>query len=204
VAVVVTDPELAALLHALALTDEERTGWALRGVSDPESVADHTWGVCLLCLFYGDRAGVDVDRALRMAVLHDLGEAETGDYATRADPAADTIDPERKEREERAAIEELLDPFDSDDRFRDLWEEYEARETPTAQFVTDMDLVNMCLQAVRYERGSRYDPEAGERFEAFDDLDEFFATAEPRIRTEVGRDLYERTKERYERAKTGD
>ncbi|MFC4247441.1 HD domain-containing protein [Natribaculum luteum] len=192
--------DLETLRRCLALKDETRTGWQLRGIEDPESVADHSWGVSLLCLFYADRAGVDADRALRMAVLHDLAEAETGDYATRADPNADTIDPDEKERAERAAIATLLEPFD-DGELRALWEEYEARETPEAQFVKDADLVDMCLQALEYERQRRYDPDADDHFEAYDDLDEFFATAEPRIRTDVGRELFERTRERYEEAK---
>ncbi len=192
--------DLETLRRCLALKDETRTGWQLRGIEDPESVADHSWGVSLLCLFYADRAGVDADRALRMAVLHDLAEAETGDYATRADPNAETVDPDEKERAERAAIATLLEPFD-DGELRALWEEYEARETPEAQFVKDADLVDMCLQALQYEREQRYDPDADDHFEAYDDLDEFFATAEPRIRTDVGRELFERTRERYEDAK---
>ena len=190
--------DLETVLRALALKEESRTGWELRGVEDPESVADHTWGVSLLCLLYGGRAGIDVDRALRMAVVHDLAEAETGDFATRADPNADTIDPEEKLRREREAIGELLEPFGDD--LRDLWEEYEARETPEARFVKDMDLVDMCLQAVRYERERRYDADESEHFEAYDRLDEFFATAEPRIRTDVGRALLEDARERYEAA----
>ncbi len=189
--------DLDAALEALSLKDETRTGWQLRGVADPESVADHSWGVSLLCLLYGARAGVDVDRALRLAVVHDVAEARTGDVPTRADPNAASPDPEAKHRRERAVLESLLVPFDDD--LRDLWEEYEARETPEARFVKDMDLVDMCAQAVRYEREGRYDPDADDgAFEAYDHLDEFFATAAPRVRTDVGRDLFERLRRLYE------
>lgn len=190
-----------AVLRTFALKDERRTGWQLRGVGDPESVADHTWGVCLLCLFYAPLADVDRDRALRMAVLHDLAEAETGDFPTRADTTAETIDSAAKERLERAAVTELLEPFDDD--LHGLWEAYERRESETARFVKDMDLVDMCLQAVRYERERRYDPTADpdDRFSEYDHLDEFFATAEPRVRTDVGRELFEDALERYEAAK---
>ncbi|TYL40345.1 phosphohydrolase [Natronococcus pandeyae] len=191
-----------AVLRAFALKDERRTGWQLRGVDEPESVADHTWGVCLLCLFYAPLADVDRDRALRMALVHDLAEAETGDFPTRADTTATTIDTEEKERLERAAITDLLEPFDDGD-LRALWEAYERRESETARFVKDMDLVDMCLQAVRYERERRYDPTADpdDRFSEYDHLDEFFATAEPRVRTDVGRELFEEALERYEAAK---
>lgn len=194
------DETIDALLETYGLKDERRTGWQLRGVSDPESVAAHSWGVAHLCLCFADRADVDPDRAVRLAVLHDVAEARTGDEATRADPDAETVDPVEKERRERDAVEDLFGPFSAD--LRESWEEYEARETETARFVKDMDLVDMCLQAVVYETAGRYDPDADNpNFEAYDRLDEFFATAEPRLRTAVGRDLFEAVRARYEAAK---
>lgn len=199
-----SDAELDALLAALALKDERRTGWQLRGVEDPESVAAHSWGVAYLCLLYADRAGVDAERALRLAVLHDLAEAETGDVPTRVDESKQPLGAAEKLAAERAAIDDLLAPFDPD--HETSWVEYEERDhredDETALFVKDMDLVDMCLQALFYEREGRYDADAeNPHFEAFDDLDEFFATAEPRLRTEVGRDLFDAIRERYERVK---
>jgi putative hydrolase of HD superfamily len=188
-----------ALAAAYALKDERRTGWQLRGVTDPESVAAHAWGVTLLCLQYGDAASVDVDRALRLAVVHDIAEAETGDVATRANDDRQRVDAEAKARRERAAMDDLAAPLD--DTVRALWEEYEARETSAAQFVKDMDLVDMCLQALVYEREDRYAGDDGEAFEEYDDLDEFFTTAEPRLRTEVGETLFAEIRRRYEDAK---
>ncbi|QIB73323.1 HD family hydrolase [Halogeometricum borinquense] len=198
------DPEpdrIDALLDAYALKDERRTGWQLREVSDPESVASHSWGVAYLCLCFADDVpDVDPDEALRLAVLHDVAEARTGDKPTRADPDAETVDPDEKEQRERAAVSELLAPFDA--HLRDDWEAYESRDTPTAQFVKDMDLVDMCLQAVIYEREARYDPDTDNpNFEAYGRLDEFFATAEPRLRTDLGRRLFEALQRRYETAK---
>src|SRR6056297_1841506 len=85
---------LDALLDAYALKDEGRTGWQLRGVDAPESVAAHSWGVAYLVLALGDRfrgdlPDIDLDRALRLAVVHDVAEAETGDVATRARDVAE-------------------------------------------------------------------------------------------------------------------
>lgn len=188
--------DLDALLTAYALKDETRTGWELRGVRDPESVAAHAWGVALLCLSYADAAGVDADRALRMAVVHDVAEAVVGDLPTRADPAAGTYDPEEKERRERAAVDDLAAGLG--DELRALWTACEARDSEVARFVKDMDLVDMCAQAVVYERQRRYEAEEGGAFDAYDRLDEFFATAEPRLSTDVGRRLFERLRARYE------
>ncbi|PAU85117.1 phosphohydrolase [Halorubrum salipaludis] len=201
-------PALDALLDAYALKDERRTGWQLRGVDAPESVAAHAWGVAYLVLALGDRfrgdlPGVDLDRALRLAVVHDVAEAETGDIATRADSTADSVDPNAKEAAEREAMGDLAGPLP--DRVRDAWEAYEARESPEAVLVKECDLLDVCLQAVIYERGDRYDPADGdpEAFREYDDLDEFFATTEPRLRTETGRALFDRLRERYRAARDG-
>ena len=200
------DPAVDAVLDAYALKDERRTGWQLRGVDDPESVAAHTWGVAYLVLALGDRLAadlpnVDLDRALRLAVVHDVAEAETGDIATRADSTADTVDRDAKETAERAAMAGLAGPLP--DRVRDAWEAYESRESPEAVFVKECDLLDVCLQAVVYERGDRYDPADGDpdAFREYDDLDEFFVTTEPRLRTETGRALFARLRDRYRSAR---
>ena len=202
------DATLDALFDAYALKDERRTGWQLRGVDDPESVAAHAWGVAYLVLALGDRfrgdlPDIDLDRALRLAVVHDVAEAETGDVATRADSTAETPDPAAKEAAEREAMADLAGPLP--DRVRDAWEAYEARESPEAVLVKECDLLDVCLQAVVYERDDRYDPAAGDpdAFREYDDLDEFFATTEPRLRTETGRALFDRIRERYRDARDG-
>jgi putative hydrolase of HD superfamily len=194
---------LAALVESYGLKDERRTGWQLSGIDDPESVAAHSWGVSLLCLAFADEAGVDPDRALRLAVVHDLAEARTGDLPTRADPADEPIPSPEKERRERAAMSELGAPFPV---VAEAWEAYERRDTPEARFVKDIDLVDMCLQALVYEREGRYDPETAfenETGSEYDHLDEFFATAEPRLSTDVGRRLFDRLHGRYERVRDG-
>jgi len=193
--------DISALLEALELKDELRTGWVLRGIDAPESVAAHTWGVATLCLLYADRAegDIDRDRAVAMALVHDLAEARIGDIPTRADDEHQQVSAEEKEVRERAAITELLEPFDDRD-VQSLWEAYEARETPTAQFVKDMDLIDNCLQALKYERDDRYDATAeNDAFSQYENLDEFFATAAPRLRTAVGETLFAEVKSRYER-----
>ncbi|OYR69080.1 HD domain-containing protein [Halorubrum ezzemoulense] len=207
------DAVLDALLDAYALKDERRTGWQLRGVNEPESVAAHSWGVAYLVLTLGDRfredlPGVDRDRALRLAVVHDVAEAETGDVATRAadvtaddDAAGDAVDREAKVAAEREAMRDLAGPLP--ERVRDAWEAYEARNSPEAVLVKECDLLDTCLQALRYERGDRYDPERGDpdAFREYDDLDEFFATSEPRLRTDAGVELFASIRERYRAAR---
>jgi len=79
-----SDPlcRLAAQLHLLKQLP--RTGWLVRGVPGPESVAAHSHGVAVWAMWLAQRkmaGGVEVDLAslLAMAALHDLPEAATGD-----------------------------------------------------------------------------------------------------------------------------
>src|SRR5947207_9014687 len=80
--------EAAEMIELLAelmrLKAVPRMGWLLRGVRDVESVAAHSFGVALIAMWLADRAlacgmHVNVGRVLRMALLHDLTEARTGD-----------------------------------------------------------------------------------------------------------------------------
>ena len=49
-------------------------------------------------------------------------------------------------------LEEMLGGGEAADRVRDLWNEYEAGQTPEAKFVKDLDRLELCLQTVEYER----------------------------------------------------
>lgn len=185
----------------IGLKDVQRTGWVLRGVRNPESVADHSWGTALLALLFLPEArradgDLDRDRVLAIAIVHDLAEVRTGDIPRRVDPGRDRIGAaEKAERERRA----LLDLAGSSGEISELWEEYEAGETLEARYVRDMNLVDMCLQALRYETEKRYDPEVGaEEFPDYPRMEEFFATAGPRFSTITGRDVYDELWRRYQ------
>ncbi len=188
------EPRLALAFTATALKDVERAGWVLRNVARPESVADHSYGTALLCLLYAEESGVDVGRAVTIALVHDLAEVVTGDHIARADPA----DREVPEAVKAGAEREAMSTLPAADAVASAWQEYEDRASPEAVFVRDMNLIDMCLQALRYELERRYDPSkpvpsAG----GYVHLDEFFASAEPRLAGDVARRLFYSTRERY-------
>ena len=197
-----------ALIQAYRLKDEVRSGWQIRGVSNPESVADHSWGTSYLVLVYADDAGVDRSTAIEMATVHDIAEALTGDVATRLNGLDDTNERQRKQRREREAMRRLTEgyPDRSAKRVLELWDEYEACRTAEARFVRDMNLIDMCLQAYCYEADGRYDRTPGvaadasiDRFPDFRGLDEFFATTAPRLQTDFGRARFSDVADRYAR-----
>lgn len=189
-----------AVIEAYRLKDQVRTGWRMRGVRDPESVADHSWGTSYLVLVYAAQAGIDRAAALEIATVHDLAEAVTGDVATRVREMHDAAVASAKREREEAAIAELTRayPADAAERVRSRWREYEERATPEARFVRDMNLIDMCVQAYRYEAERRYDPDAPNPiFPDYAGLDEFFATTRPRLTTRLGGELFSELARRY-------
>lgn len=89
------DTLLARLEMIAGLKDVARSGWVLRGIERPESVADHSWGTAYLCLLLAP-AGIDRERSVAMALVHDLAEVETGDIPRRVAREAQPVSPEEK------------------------------------------------------------------------------------------------------------
>lgn len=176
------EDRLETALEAMALKDRDRQGWLVRDVDGPESVAAHSWGVGLLAVLFGPDFGVDMERLLALATVHDIAEYRTGDFLNRVHEEDREYSYAEKEEAEREAMEAL-----GDDRLQELWEEYEARETREAVVLKDLDLLDMCLQAVWYVREGRGD----------DGFEEFFEAADQRLSTDRGRELVEMVRERF-------
>jgi putative hydrolase of HD superfamily len=118
---------LEFLKSAERLKNVTRTSWTSAG--HRESVAEHTWRLCLMALVLGrEFDDVDIARLMKICVIHDLGEAIGGDISATLQP------PEGKAAQERADLLELLEPLPQKARAEivDLWDEYEAAATPEA------------------------------------------------------------------------
>lgn len=103
-----------------------------------ENSAEHSWHLAVMTPLLAEHAteAVDVLRAQTMVLIHDVVEIEAGD-AFAFDDAANVGQADR----ERRAAEVLFGmlPNDQGAHFRDLWEEFEARETADARFALAMD-----------------------------------------------------------------
>ena len=118
-----------------ALKDQYRSGFTQAG--DPESVPAHTWRLALLAVVLADEfEGIDLARLLSLIVVHDLGETIHGDVP--AIGRAPGFDKTAQERADMATLTEAL-PDDMRARILDLWEEYEAAETPEAVIAKGLD-----------------------------------------------------------------
>ena len=110
----------------------------------PESTAAHSWRLALWVLVFRDQmAGLDVTRLLELAIVHDLGEAISGDI-----PAIADVDKAQKEAQERADLEALFSPLPVGlkQQFWSLWEEYEAAETEEAKWIKGLDKLETMQQ----------------------------------------------------------
>ena len=126
-----------------------RTGWVDSGVENPESVADHSFRTTFITMVLADLQGLDSERAMRIALLHDLAEAEMGD-----------LTPEQKRnrgqayiKEEREAIGRILSWLSESlaEDYHVLWEEFICGSSPEAEIVAQADKLEMLLQALEYE-----------------------------------------------------
>ncbi|WP_192779168.1 HD domain-containing protein [Nonomuraea africana] len=103
-----------------------------------ENDAEHSWYVGLLAMILAEHAppGTDIQRVVAMLLVHDLVEIDAGDTFIY-DPVAVAAQIDA----ERAAADRIfaLLPADQAMLFRELWEEFEARETVEARFAKALD-----------------------------------------------------------------
>jgi putative hydrolase of HD superfamily len=130
------------LRGAERLKTAARSGWTSAG--EPESVAEHTWRLCLMAMvLYGRAPGIDFARLLKMCVVHDLGEAIRGDI-----PAPSQRADGGKADQERSDLLELVAPLPAAARGEivALWDEYEAASSPEARLAKGLDKLETILQ----------------------------------------------------------
>lgn len=107
-------------------------------------------------------------RLLELALVHDIAEAETGDCPKSVQYAHPEMK-QLKKKQELAAMQKYRDmlPSETGERIFELWQEYEAKQTPEARLVSALDKVDANLQANFYHDGDvRYwlDCEDGEQY----------------------------------------
>lgn len=153
---------IIAFLRAVGrLKGLPRTGWLEAGVEGPETVAEHSFRTAVLAMVLADLRGLDAGKAMRMALIHDLAEAKTGDLTPeqrRRRGAAHT----REEEEAMTLILSTL-PESLADGYHALWREYREATSPEAKIVIQADRAEMLLQALEYEEAG-VDPSRLDRF----------------------------------------
>jgi putative hydrolases of HD superfamily len=135
--------KLKQVLRQTLLTDGSRQ----------ENSAEHSWHLAIMAILLAEYApqAVDMLRVVKMLLIHDLVEIDAGD----------TFCYDLKGNEDKAAREALaatrlfgLLPEEQGKELRILWEEFEAQETPTAQFAAALDRIQPLLHNQQTEGGT--------------------------------------------------
>jgi putative hydrolase of HD superfamily len=129
--------EMDELKHVLRQT-------LLPGDQRRENDAEHSWHFALMAVVLAEHAEGDVDplRVVKMALIHDLVEIDAGD--TFAYDEAAHADKEERERAAADRIFALL-PAQQSGEMRELWEEFEARESADSCFAAALDRLQPLL-----------------------------------------------------------
>ncbi len=126
--------KLKSVLRATTLCDGSRR----------ENSGEHSWHLALYAMVLADQAapGINIDRVIRMLILHDLIEIDVGDVPIHSQGGMAHSSVETVMAEARAAdrIFGLLPP-DIGQTFHALWTEFEAAQTPDAIFAKALDRV---------------------------------------------------------------
>ena len=148
---------LAGLLDFLRgaeqLKNTLRSGYTSEGRQ--ESVADHTWRLCLMALVFSEHfPDVDFARLIKICIIHDLGEAIGGDI-----PAPEQFEAGSKAGQERHDLFRLLEPLPATlhDDIVALWDEYEAASTPEARLAKALDKLETILQHTQGKNPADFD-----------------------------------------------
>ena len=135
------DQQLSFLIEADKLKSVIR-GTTLNDNSRHENSGEHSWHIALYALVMAEHATkpVNVDRVIKMLLLHDLVEIDAGDVPIHSDAARA---PAAQDAAEQAAADRIfgLLPNDQSTALRRLWDEFEAAETDDAIFAKSIDRV---------------------------------------------------------------
>jgi putative hydrolase of HD superfamily len=133
---------IAFVQAAEKLKDTLRSGITSQGRA--ESTAEHSWRLCLMVMLF-DRELGEYDRLklLRLCIVHDLGEAISGDV-----PATQQVAGDGRARQERADLIALCEPLPDDLRSElvALWDDYSAAASPEAILAKGFDKLETMLQ----------------------------------------------------------
>ena len=135
---------------ATSLKDKIRSGWIKWNVSKDrlESIAEHIYGTCVLAISIDSEfnTGVDLNKVLRMLVLHELEEVIIGDITPY-----DNVTEEEKLTLGRKAVSEVLDGLIKKEEYEALLNEFNAHETKESKFAFCCDKLEADLQAKKYD-----------------------------------------------------
>ena len=166
--------ELAGMLEFLRQTEPLKQTLRSAHTSNgrQESTAEHTWRLCLMVMLFADQyPAIDQLKLLKLCILHDLGEAISGDI-----PAVDQVAGVDKSIQERQDFQQLLTPLPESmqGELLALWDEYDQASTPEARLAKAFDKLETLLQHTQGQNPPDFDYvfnlSYGEKYTGLDEL----------------------------------
>jgi putative hydrolases of HD superfamily len=146
---------LNTLIELQRLKRLDRTGWTLRGLPNgTESVASHSFGVSITAMMLADEINsrglqLNMERVLRMALLHDWSETRVGDMPRTATHYFGT---DARKLAEGQAFADIVAGIGAESEYQKLYDDYEERQSVEARIVKAADVIDLLVQAYALER----------------------------------------------------
>ncbi|KAJ5087689.1 HD domain-containing protein [Penicillium angulare] len=147
-----------AFFHLIErLKTTKREGWRRFGISHGESISDHMYRMSIMTMLAPPELAskLNIPHCTKMALIHDMAESLVGDITP-----ADNVTKTEKARREGATMDYIVKTLLgnvpggalSGAEIMNVFQEYEDNQTPEAQFVHDIDKMELLLQFIEYER----------------------------------------------------
>lgn len=157
-----------------------RGGWVLIGVKRPASITDHSFRLAIMVWILAKRKKLNVERAVKIALIHDLCELYVGDVTPY-----DSVLPKdkkqwpklfdtwprfskskkkknflKKHKKEQTALIKLISglPLATKKEILNLWFDYENELTKEGRFVKQVNRLETLLQAIEYGKETKRRP----------------------------------------------
>ena len=154
------------------LKRKRRRGWLIHQIKDPETTAEHIFRLTIISWVLGEKKGLNLERIIKMALVHDLCEVYAPDL-TPYDPLLPKNQKEiiktlkcwpkftpplkiemykKKYRLENRGLDRLISKLPSGlkSEIKNLWLDYEKGLTKEGRFVKQADKVENLLQGIEY------------------------------------------------------
>ncbi|MGM0642699.1 MAG: HD domain-containing protein [Thermodesulfobacteriota bacterium] len=126
------------LFEAKILKELPRSGYHFLGTGR-ENVAEHSFMTVFIAYAISSReAGIDKEKLLKMALLHDLPEARTGDF--------NYVQKKYSEVKEEKAVSDLIEGVSFGAELKEMIEEFNACKTREARLANDADQISFLLE----------------------------------------------------------
>jgi putative hydrolase of HD superfamily len=152
----------------------KRSGWWVAGISNPESVADHSFRTAVIGFTLACLEGADPFRTMAMALFNDIHEARINDLHKMGHYYIDFKSAEKRvfADQVRGLAAQVREPL------KDLRGEYEGQATQEAVIARDADILECLIQAKEYHDSG------------YQEAEHFFERAPDHLKTKTAQALW--------------